>query len=359
MPTTVDHEAARKILRKAWEEINSPERPPARMQREIETVLCASDITFKYILVTAYLAKCVNRLVHARALQVGSGLGEAYDARSLCHKVVVGFEKEKGNLFGLSNEPFVNKPARHPEHDGRNIQLRNRIGAQVLHNALELAQTAAKKQVYQGLVHILRIAARHAAAAEEVTVATRTNLDQLTDFIRTFLAESDGGCRLVGVWGAFQALLSENGKVQVNSPNASDLFGKTCGDVEVYYDEVLVSAAECKQRPLNVDDVNHGIKKALRKGVPEYVFVISHGIETGQEEAVAEALKLHGVKMDLALIDIWEHARLIAITLNPLRRGRFGECVAGLLQRMRKFESANKAAEIWNRLTKKPALDER
>jgi hypothetical protein len=93
------------------------------MQQLIENVLGASGVTFKYILVTGYLAKCVNRAAHARAIQVGSSLTQAHDARSLCHKVVVGFEKSKGNLFGLSKEPFVNKPARHPEHDGDNTQL--------------------------------------------------------------------------------------------------------------------------------------------------------------------------------------------------------------------------------------------
>jgi hypothetical protein len=111
------------------------------MQQLIENVLGASDVTFKYILVTGYLAKYVNPSAHARAIQVGSSLTGAYDARSLCHRVVVGFEKSKGNLFGLSNEPFVNKPARHPEHDGDNAQLRNKLGAKTLHNALEQAQS--------------------------------------------------------------------------------------------------------------------------------------------------------------------------------------------------------------------------
>src|SRR5664279_1500723 len=110
MSVNVDHSEARGALGKAWAEIGSSARPPARMQQLIENVLGASDVTFKYILVTGDLAKCVSASVHARAIQVGSSLNGAYDARSLCHKVVVGFEKSKGNLFGLSNEPFVNKP---------------------------------------------------------------------------------------------------------------------------------------------------------------------------------------------------------------------------------------------------------
>ena len=106
MATTVDHDVALKALNRAWNDGESKDRPPARMQQLIEQVLGATDVTFKYILITGYLAKYINPSIHARALQVGSKLSEAYDARSLCHKVVVSFEKTHGNLFGLSNEPI-------------------------------------------------------------------------------------------------------------------------------------------------------------------------------------------------------------------------------------------------------------
>ena len=351
MSVNVDHNLARAALQKAWTETGSASRPPARMQQLIENILGASDVTFKYILVTGYLAKSVNPSAHPRAIQVGSSLNGAYDARSLCHKVVVGFEKSKGNLFGLSNEPFVNKPARHPEHDGSNTQLRNKIGAKMLHSALEQAQSANKDELWHGLVHILRVGSEHAKNEKEVKVVTQVNLEKVLKFIKEFLAETDGGSRLVGVWGAFQALLCENGDIKVYSPNASDFFGKTSGDVEVYYNDVLVSASECKQRPLNVDDVNHGIKKSLENGVPEYLFVVSEGIAQGQEKAISEAMLAHEKEVDLALVDIWKEMRLLTTMLNPIRRGKFGTVVVELLRKMRKFDSANAAAELWNRIT--------
>lgn len=321
------------------------------MQQLIENVLGASDVTFKYILVTGYLAKYINPSAHARAIQVGSSLSGAYDARSLCHRVVVGFEKSKGNLFGLSNEPFVNKPARHPEHDGENPQLRNKIGAKTLHKALEWAQTSSRDEVYQGLVHILRVGSQHAANETQVKVTNKVNLRAVINFTEQFLSGSDGGCRLVAVWGAFQALLSENGQVRVYPPNVSDFFAETSGDVEVYYDDVLVSASECKQRPLNLDDVNHGIKKALRNGVPEYVFVISAGVLKGQEESIEQAMSAQAEQVDVSVINIWSSSATLAALLNPTRRAIFGPWVVELLRKMRKFDSANAAAELWNRIT--------
>lgn len=353
MATTVDHNSALQALNRAWSARQSKNRPPARMQQLIEQVLAATDVTFKYILVTGYLAKYVNPSVHARALQVGSKLKDAYDARSLCHKVVVGFEKTKGNLFGLSNEPFVNKPARHPEHDGRNPQLRNKILAQKLHDALETANSVKAKHVYQGLAHILRVGAQHAADQKEARVKARANLSAVLEFIGVFLQEADGGSRLVGVWGAIMALISESGKISVTSPNVADEFGRTAGDVQIYYNETLVAAAECKHRPLNLDDVKHGIKKALQKGVPEYHFVIAAGLAMGQEKQIKEELDAHSAEIDLLLVDIWHAKTLLAGILNPVRRARFGETVVDLLRKMRKFESANQAAELWNNITVK------
>ena len=349
MSINVDHDTARALLTKAWGDIAATSRPPAKMQQLIENVLGSSDVTFKYLLVTGYLAKCANTAAHARAIQVASSLTGAYDARSLCHKVIVGFEKSKGNLFGLSNEPYVNKPARHPEHDGDNNQLRNRLGAKTLHNALEAAQVSTPAEVYLGLVHILRLGSINAANEKQVLCDTKVNLGHVLGFIKTFLEETDGGCRLVAVWGAFQQLLSEEGDIKVYSPNASDFFGKTSGDVEVYYDDVLVSASECKQRPLNLDDVNHGLKKSRDKGVPEYLFVSSAGLE--QEVEIRAAIKAHAGEVDSILLDIWKIGVPMAAMLNPIRRARFGECTVELLRKMRKFESANAAAELWNQIT--------
>jgi hypothetical protein len=352
MPATfdVDPDAARATLRKAWDQIGSKSRPPQKMQQLIEQVLNAPDVTFKYILVTGFLAKCVNTGIHARALQKGSSLKGAYDARSLCHSVVVGFEKTKGNLFGLSNEPFVNKPARHPEHDKENTQLRSRVTAAATHDALEQVQRSSGNEVFEGLVHILRIGSQIAANEKKVVVTTHANLDTVHAFVDKFLQEADGGARLVAVWGAFTALLSQKAEVKAYSPNTADRFAKTSGDVEGWDNKTLISASECKQRPLNLDDVNHGIKKAVTNGVPEYLFVVSAGVVEKDRKDIAKAIR-EAENTDVVLIDIHEECRRYAAMLNPIRRADFGIEVVRLLRVMRKFESANAAAALWNALT--------
>jgi hypothetical protein len=78
--------------------------------QQIKDIIQGKQLTYKYILLTAALAKAVNPNVHYRALQQGSKLQGAYDARSIAHRVVVPFEKSHGERFGGSNEPFLNRP---------------------------------------------------------------------------------------------------------------------------------------------------------------------------------------------------------------------------------------------------------
>lgn len=156
---------------------------------------------------------------------------------------------------------------------------------------------------------------------------------------------------MVATWGAIMALTTENGKISVTSPNTADEFSGTAGDVEICYKGQLVAASECKHRSLNLDDVKHGIKKALDKKVPEYHFVIAAGLAPGQEEQIIKELDDYSTKVDLLLVDIWSVNKLLAGMLNPVRRAKFGKTVVELLRTMRKFESANQAAELWNRIT--------
>ena len=80
-----------------------------------------SDGIFPYstVAISTYLTRANQVLgIEGRAnplvLQAGAPLQGAFDARSLCHGVVVPFEQtvlEK--RLGGANEPFLNKPARY------------------------------------------------------------------------------------------------------------------------------------------------------------------------------------------------------------------------------------------------------
>ncbi len=67
--------------------------------------------TYRYIFITKFLAKATNKDANPIIIQKGSNLNGAYDARSLCHKVIVKNQSVNA-LLGNSDEPFLNKLVR-------------------------------------------------------------------------------------------------------------------------------------------------------------------------------------------------------------------------------------------------------
>lgn len=349
-PGKVNLVQARKNLQAAWDKIDDPSVvAPAELLAKIQKVFTASDVTYKYILVTGLLGKLTQPGVHPRALQAQSKLAGAYDARGLCHKVVVSFEKTKGNLFGLSNEPFLNKPARHAEHSKDNPQLRNKRLAGITHDVPEAALGAKPAEVEGMLVSALRAGKELAESEVTTAIDVDVNLRHVLLFIQKFLRESEGGARVVAVTAAFVLLLSEKYGVKVYPPNFSDKFAKTCGDIEVFVEKGLIAAYECKHRPLTLDDVHHGLGKAREHGAAEYCFVIAAGIAEGEEDLVRAEVRNARAEQDVSLIDIHAAARMWPVLLNRVRRAEFSTTIVTILRdMMNRAEVANAAATLWN-----------
>lgn len=110
MAVTIDFEIAGKTLLEA-KKVRL--QPTDNVIALLKKVMLGSHKTYKYVLVTNLLAKSVQPNANAVALQAGAPISGAFDSRSLCHKVVVPFEREHlVNALGGSNEPYLNKPAR-------------------------------------------------------------------------------------------------------------------------------------------------------------------------------------------------------------------------------------------------------
>ena len=86
----VDKEKAEKVLRMANEK---PVYQDDTIGASIDSILRGSHKTYRYVLVTSLLAKSTNKDVDILSLQAKDDSAGAYDARSLCHKVIVPFER--------------------------------------------------------------------------------------------------------------------------------------------------------------------------------------------------------------------------------------------------------------------------
>lgn len=145
----VDKEKAEKVLRTANE---NPVYQDDTIGVSIDSILRGSHKTYRYVLVTALLAKSTNKDVDILSLQAKDNSVGAYDARSLCHKVIVPFERSTyPNSLGGSNEPFLNKPARFQRLSKTNA-VRSGNDSETLESLIKiLSEIHSKKQAFKYL----------------------------------------------------------------------------------------------------------------------------------------------------------------------------------------------------------------
>ncbi len=282
MKTTVNLEKASKILRdqvKLFKEKNwSPSSPHKGL---IEDVILGNHLTYRYILFTALLAKTANPSVNPLALQAGSKLGGAYDARSLCHKVVLPLEREllDGRL-GRSNEPFLNKPARFKELSIHNAVRRGR-DQETLKNLISIlnglrnksdALKALNDAIYfvfqRGNYDIDDLLSRPPESAK---------IDDIISFGRKFIATSCEGetCALIAGTALYLIATAyhKDANVLVHPVNQSGASSREVLDIDVYSGENLVWTAEVKDKAFARQDVDHAISKAIKAKVCSLIFI--------------------------------------------------------------------------------------
>src|SRR5208337_4970378 len=114
-----DLEAAAALLEKEWAEIQAGSAAisaaiPQPIHEAINRSIDSHTKTYRYVLPTQLLAKVVNPALDCRAIQATAKLQGAFDARSVCQKVIVPFERKAENVLGGSAEPYANNPMRIP-----------------------------------------------------------------------------------------------------------------------------------------------------------------------------------------------------------------------------------------------------
>lgn len=291
----VDTEEASKILNREWKQVNSEDRTDYvddyLIRNKIREILRDSQKTFRYILVNATLSKATNPNVHYRALQAGSSLDGAFDARSVAHEALVPWEKAHGERLGGSPEPFVNNPARHPE-----VSTDNRARSQQKQERLTNLLQRMEDKTESGEIEprdILRQTLQAISELESKTVDFESPpdapYDEVASLVREYLQAAGNGERLPAVVaGIMQAYYEHAGEgdweVDAEHANVSDEFSNAAGDVEIFYDGELHKAMEVKDKPATRSSVQHAIEKARSNELSEYVFVVGKGFKRGEEQ---------------------------------------------------------------------------
>ncbi|MFK7799000.1 MAG: restriction endonuclease, SacI family [Aureispira sp.] len=278
MAENIDKKKAEKVILSAFRQRCTQYD---EISANIKLVLEAHHKTYKYILVNGILAKATNPKVNPLALQAGASLKGAFDARSLCHQVLVPFEQDfLHKALGGSNEPFLNKPARftHLSKDNPVRKGKDKVILELLIKILSSIKTSKSAKAYLAcaLGYLGENIAKNKALNDSALQYNPT-LIEVYEFIIKFLEQSHEGESAAIIVGTLEKMYhnqySNRFKVIAHKVNQSGASSKEIGDIDIYKDNKFHYAIEVKDKRFNSYDLKHAFDKILQAGGKKGKFV--------------------------------------------------------------------------------------
>jgi hypothetical protein len=319
---TVDQGTAGRLLREAIEitQDDSRQIPITAWDAEIRTIIQGNHLTFRYILVTALLGKATNQSINALALQAGADIAGAYDARSLCHKVVVPIERQLLNrALGGSNELFVNNPARLPTISLSNPVKRGNdtIIQSMLYKVLSEIETS--EQSFNSLcvaVHyaVEKQTARSALLPQPIESAdSHLKIIEFVDALVTRSIEGQVAAIVAGTILSTHFDQFEGFEVIVHPVNQSGASSNEVADIDIKQNGKIFVVIEVKDKQFSAQDVDHAAFKVSQYGLKSITFIIGvNGTCIGSSlEQVAKTVLLTR-NVNVVFVDLGSFVRSVS-----------------------------------------------
>lgn len=295
--------AARELLSAEWAkclestDTNSSGSVLKEIHESIERSINSVILTYRYVLPTQVLAKAVDAKLDCRSIQAGSGLKGAFDARSLCHDVIVDFDRTNHCVLGGSREPYLNNPLRIPSITGENRKAqKNKEGFDDLCVVLEFVQQNRGKATLV-LREILNAIRRRLDTVSIVyPVPNRVSLKQVQALLHEYLGDRTGGKRLqtiaVALFRCIGNRLNLFHQVEAGKVNASDASTGNIADLECLDDMGnVVVGVEVKDRQLTLRQIEDKLPGVRSKGVRELVFLVQGGVSSDDSRTVEDLIE--------------------------------------------------------------------
>ena len=237
----------------------------------IRAVLNGNHKTYKYILINGLLAKATNEKINALALQAGAPITGAFDARSLCHGVLVPFERDfLHNSLGGSNEPFLNKPARFTHLSDQNAVRKgnDKETLLLLIKIFTSISTSVESEAYLACgLEFLNQRIEETKILQDTTLKYNPTLVEVYEFVFRFLEKSFEGESSAIIVGTLEKLyhsrFSKNFKVIVHKVNQSGASSKEVGDIDIFKEDNFYYAIEVKDKHFTPYDLEHAFNKII------------------------------------------------------------------------------------------------
>lgn len=297
MPITVDYNSATGEMiasLKRVEEGRAAKR--CVMEREAAIVLDGKKcLTYKYIMLTAFVAKAADERVDPLSLQVEDDSAGAYSPRQLCKNVVFPFQSEMLDnvIDGSNNDPLVNKPARYPRLRRTNAAVGDgRRALEALCEGLPKVRTSGDaRECLDWLMERLVVRRdRHRREAEQVSEAAKQQADSgtnvLRDFLSDLLGQGYGGDALVLVASSLYRIqypASEGWDVVPHPVNQSGASKRQMSDLDLMLDGKPFMGTELKDKPFSEEDVRRAAETALAAEARSLMFVAGRSSQASSQ----------------------------------------------------------------------------
>ncbi|AEE50938.1 restriction endonuclease, SacI family [Haliscomenobacter hydrossis] len=297
----------------------------------IVAVLRGNHKTYKYILVNGLLAKATNENINPLALQAGASIEGAYDARSLCHNVLVPFERDfLQNALGGSNEPFLNKPARFTHLSDRNAVRRGRDKEtlELVIKIFESIPTSIEANHYLTCaLEFLAQKIEENKILHDSKINYNPTLVEIYEFIFRFLEKPYEGETLAIVVAAIEKIyyqkLTQNYKVVAHKVNQSGASSKEVGDIDVYKDDNFYYAIEVKDKNFTSYDLEHAFKKIQDAGGMKGQFIFGPNAAF-DKDSVEKRVSAFAKENFMALLqDVYTYARIMIFKIDFSNKQEF------------------------------------
>jgi len=304
----------------------------------IQRILSGSHKTYKYVLITALLAKATNSEINALALQAGAPVDGPYDARSLCHKVIVPFEREYLNdSLGGSNEPFLNKPARFTHLSNTNA-VRDGNDRRTLNDLIMVLTSVndnndAKKYLTFALSILSKIA-NSRKNLHTVRIDLKADLLDAYSFAVKFLEKSFEGetCAIIvaAVEKQFYECIKGNFNVIPHKINESGSSSKEVGDIDIYHEKEYYHSIEVKDKTFTVYDLQHALNKVIDNGGKQGTFIYGPRATYDEEKIKIKLFDYEQKRFNVLFLDILTYLKVMLFKTPKIDFSNFIQTVMNI-----------------------------
>lgn len=343
---------SKEILNRLWNEIedlaSKGTLPDAitdeKLKSAIQRAVNSNTKTYRYVLPTQILAKVADSSLDSRCLQVIRGGKGAFDARSICHSVIVQFDKQNDFVLGGSPEPYVNNPLRQPEVSPqyRNKQ-KDKSGWDDLCEVLKSIEDQNDKlftelALKQTLIEIYK---RLTNVRVTYPVPKRISLNQCITLITMFLSEQSGGDRVQAIVSALFLAVGNSfslySDVRRANINAADASSGQVADLECVSESGnIILAVEVKDRDLTINQIKDKLPNMRAQKVTEILFIAQQGIAKSDEDEVSALIEKEFVSgQNIYVFDLMGLAKSLLALLGENGRRLFLDIIGRELDRYR------------------------